>query len=538
MPPSLSSDHADLDIFWDAVVVGGGINGCGIARDLAGRGLKVLLCEKDDLAQHTSSRATKLIHGGLRYLEHYAFGLVRKALLEREVLMHSAPHITAPLRFVMPHDAAMRPAWMIRVGLFLYDHLARRRHLPGSECVDLGLHPAGESLKPRYRQGFVYSDAAVDDARLVVLNAMDAHERGATVLTRTRCHAAERGPDRWRLVLRGADGVDRSVHARALVNAAGPWAARFLADQAGQYSDRSLRLVKGSHIVVRRLYPHDHAYVFQSPDGRIIFTIPYQGDYTLIGTTDVDYTGALDDVHIDSSETQYLCEQVSRYFNQPVSPDQVVWSFAGVRPLLADAAGNPSGTTRDYQLELDRAGAPLLTVWGGKLTTYRTLSEDAGNRVRQALGRGDGPWTAGAVLPGGDLAQQVSATCAVPNRMQAYLHALRCCHPQMPSALLAAYARRYGTRTQELLNGVHAVSDLGAEIVPGLYEREAQHLIRHEWARTAEDILWRRTKLGLRLQAAGQAEAQAARLQAWLDVQQSIAERGRVPSTARSNVAA
>ena len=325
----------------DVCIVGGGINGAGIARDLAGRGCKVVLCEKDDLAAHTSSSSTKLIHGGLRYLEYYEFSLVRKALAEREVLLKSAPHIMWPLRFVMPHDPSMRPVWMIRIGLFLYDHLARREVLPPSRTVDLRAHPAGKPLKPVFSKGFVYSDGWVDDARLVVLNAIDAAERGATILTRTRCIDARRHSDHWQIRLESADGRQRELRARGLVNAAGPWAAQFLGKEAHQHGPKTLRLVKGSHIVVPRLFEHDHAYIFQNHDKRIIFAIPYEGEFTLIGTTDVEHHGPVGEARIDAAEIDYLCEQASRYFERPVTPAQVVWTYSGVRPLLDDESGTP-----------------------------------------------------------------------------------------------------------------------------------------------------------------------------------------------------
>ncbi|RYF70723.1 MAG: glycerol-3-phosphate dehydrogenase, partial [Comamonadaceae bacterium] len=347
----------------DVLVIGGGINGCGIARDLAGRGWRVVLCEKDDLASHTSSSSTKLIHGGLRYLEYYEFSLVRKALQEREVLLKSAPHIMWPLRFVMPHDPSMRPAWMIRIGLFMYDHLARREVLPGSRTVDLRKHAAGAPLKPQFKRGFVYSDGWVDDARLVLLNALDAKAHGAEVLTRTRCTSAQRAADGWAATLEGPQGP-RTVRARAVVNAAGPWAEAFLRGVAHSIkgealATKSLRLVKGSHIVVKRVFEHDHAYIFQNPDKRIIFAIPYQDDFTLIGTTDIELKG--DDpgaAKISEEEISYLCEQASRYFEKPVVPADVVWSYSGVRPLLDDASGDPSAVTRDYMLESNTAAAP------------------------------------------------------------------------------------------------------------------------------------------------------------------------------------
>ena len=344
----------------DVLVVGGGINGAGIARDLAGRGLKVVLCERDDLASHTSSSSTKLIHGGLRYLEYYEFSLVRKALAEREVLLRSAPHIMWPLRFVMPHDPSMRPVWMIRAGLFLYDHLARREVLPPSRTVDLRSHEAGVALKKIFRKGFIYSDGWVDDARLVVLNAIDAAERGAEVLPRWSCVDAQRGARDWQVELSHTSGRRRQLTARALVNAAGPWAAQFLSDQA-HGARRALRLIKGSHIVVRRLFEHDHAYIFQNPDKRIIFAIPYEDDFTLIGTTDVEHHGPVGEARIDDAEIAYLCEQASRYFERALKPEDVVWSYSGVRPLLDDESGDPSAVTRDYSLELDQTAAVSYT---------------------------------------------------------------------------------------------------------------------------------------------------------------------------------
>ncbi|MFM2406092.1 MAG: hypothetical protein RL223_3972, partial [Pseudomonadota bacterium] len=365
----------------DVLVVGGGINGAGIARDLAGRGWRVTLVEQDDLASHTSSASTKLIHGGLRYLEYREFGLVRKALQEREVLLRSAPHIMWPLRFVMPHDPAMRPAWLIRLGLFLYDHLARREVLPGSTGVDLRRHPVGAPLQPQCTRGFIYSDGWVDDARLVVLNAMDAAERGARVSTRTRCIDAQRQADHWQARLQTADGQIHTLRARALVNAAGPWAEQFLRGvarpAAGEtLATKSLRLVKGSHIVVPRCFEHDHAYIFQNPDKRIIFAIPYERDYTLIGTTDEELHGDPRGAAISPAEIDYLCTQASRYFRRPVQRSDVVWTYAGVRPLLDDASGDPSAVTRDYLLETqNQGGAPLLSVWGGKITTFRKLAE-------------------------------------------------------------------------------------------------------------------------------------------------------------------
>ena len=473
---------------FDVVVVGGGINGTGLARDLAGRGWRVLLAERDDLASHTSSASTKLVHGGLRYLETYEFSLVRKALQEREVLLRSAPHLIQPLRFVLPHAPHLRPAWMIRIGLFLYDHLARRELLPGSRGLRLAGSVYGAPLKPEFTRGFVYSDGWVDDARLVVLNAQDAKARGAEILTRCAVTQAVRAKDGWQVALSSG----RRLRARALVNAAGPWAERFLRDHTqdggGQaLPARGLRLVKGSHIVVNQRFSHDHAYIFQNADGRIIFAIPYQGRFTLIGTTDVELPEHEDPpsrASIAEDEVAYLCEQASRYLAQPVTPADVLWTYAGVRPLL-DEGGSASAVTRDYLLEGDAAGgAPLLNVWGGKLTTYRKLAEDGAAQVGEMLGDARKPWTAGATLPGGDLgAHGVDIDGFAAELQAAY-----------PRAGVRRVARSYGSRAREIL-----AAPTGAEIAPGLFESELRHLVEYEWARSAEDVLWRRTKAGLRL---------------------------------------
>jgi glycerol-3-phosphate dehydrogenase len=503
----------------DVLVVGGGINGAGIARDLAGRGAKVLLCEKDDLAQHTSSSSTKLIHGGLRYLEYYEFSLVRKALAEREVLLKSAPHVMWPLRFVMPHDPSMRPVWMIRIGLFLYDHLARREVLPGSTTIDLRRHPAGEPLKRTFTKGFVYSDGWVDDARLVVLNAIDAAEHGATVLTRWRCVDAQRSAERWRVRLQSAGGEQREVEARVLVNAAGPWAAQFLGEQVHLPRAKSLRLVKGSHIVVPRLFDHDHAYIFQNPDKRIIFAIPYESAFTLIGTTDVEHHGAIGAARIDPSEIAYLCEQASRYFERPVTPQQVVWTYSGVRPLLDDEAGDPSAVTRDYLLDLDSAQAPLLTVWGGKITTFRKLAEETADLLGGLLALGRGPWTRDAALPGGDLSASIGEARRPDTDFTRFVQALALRHPEWPAPLTHRLARAYGARIDRLLDG----GGLGPEVVRGLHEAELNYLYRDEWARSADDVLWRRSKLGLHLSAAERARVEAWCAQHWPAVDASAA---------------
>jgi len=471
----------------DLLVVGGGINGTGIARDAAGRGLSVLLCEQDDLASHTSSASTKLIHGGLRYLEGFHFALVRKALQEREVLLGAAPHLMRPLRFVMPYDAHLRPAWMIRAGLFLYDHLARRRLLAASNAVNLRGHVAGEPLLPRFRRGFIYSDGWTDDARLVVHNAIDAVNRGATVVTRTRCERLDAEGDHWIATL--LTGARRfTVRARAIANAAGPWVSEFLRDCTPVQTSRAVRLVKGSHIVIPQLFTHRFAYIFQNADRRIVFAIPYENDFTLVGTTDVDFRGPPDAVRIDAQEIGYLCEVVNRYFRRPTTPADVIWSYSGVRPLLSDESTDPSSVTRDYALELDREPAPLLSVFGGKITTYRKLAETSVDMLARVLGCTRPAWTRTAKLPGGDLPD---------GSLAAFLRIVERRYPWLPVAIRRRYAHAYGTRIERVVEHAATLEDMGEEILPGLYEREVDYLAREEFARTAEDILWRRTKIGL-----------------------------------------
>ena len=480
---------------YDLLIIGGGINGAGIARDAAGRGLSVLLCEQDDLAGHTSSASTKLIHGGLRYLEYYEFSLVHKSLQEREVLLRAAPHIIRPLSFVMPHSPSLRPAWLIRAGLFLYDHLGKRELLPGSQSVDLRTHAAGQPLKPEFTQGFMYADAWAEDARLVVLNAIDAAERGAKILPRTRCVSARRYADMWDVTLQPAgDRPPKIVHCRALVNAAGPWVMNVLRDTLGKQSQRNLRLAKGSHIIVRRLFEHDHAYLLQNPDRRILFAIPFERDFTLIGTTDVEFRGDPSAASITDAEIAYLCEMANRYFAHAISPADVIWSYSGVRPLLADDAANLSAVTRDYLLESDATSerAPLLSVFGGKITTYRRLAEDALGLLAQSLSHMKSAWTAGAPLPGGD----------IPNAdFEGFLTEFRRSTPWLPEALARRYARAYGTRVDRLLAGARSLADLGEDFGDGLFEAEINYLVDQEWAQTAEDILWRRSKLGLHVSA-------------------------------------
>ena len=521
VPVSDSSSHPPLPTTdCDVLIVGGGINGCGIARDLAGRGWRVVLCEKDDLASHTSSSSTKLIHGGLRYLEYYEFSLVRKALQEREVLLKSAPHIMWPLRFVMPHDPSMRPAWMIRIGLFMYDHLAKREVLPGSRSVDLRKHAAGKPLKNQYKRGFIYSDGWVDDARLVLLNALDAKARGAEVLTRTRCTHARRDADGWTATLESPQGI-RTVRARAVVNAAGPWAESFLRGVAQSakgesLATKSLRLVKGSHIIVPRLFEHDHAYIFQNPDKRIIFAIPYQDEFTLIGTTDIELNG--DDpgaARIAQEEIDYLCTQASRYFEKPIVPADVVWTYSGVRPLLDDASGDPSAVTRDYMLESNTTAAPLLSVWGGKITTFRKLAEDAADEVGKMLGQSNAQrpaWTDGAFLAGGDLSAWIGAPKRPDDDFERFVSAVQAKYPWLYGKLTRRLARAYGARVSELLGDAKSLADLGPAVAPDLHERELRFLQTHEWAVSSDDVLWRRSKLGLHY-----TPAEREQVAAWLE---------------------
>ncbi|QDH35728.1 glycerol-3-phosphate dehydrogenase [Porphyrobacter sp. YT40] len=489
-----------MSTMFDLAVIGGGVNGAGIARDAAGRGARVLLLERGDLAEGTSSNSTKLIHGGLRYLEHYEFGLVREALTEREVLWGIAPHIIWPLRFILPHRRGLRPRWLLRLGLFLYDHLGGRKYLPSATSIDLVAHPAGAPLKPEFTRAFAYSDGWVDDARLVVLNARDAADRGGEVRTRCEVTALTREADHWRIEAGG-----ETFHARAVVNAAGPRVLDLLG-RAGEPSAQRMRLVRGSHIVVRKLFDHDFAYFFQLPDGRIFFAIPYESDFTLIGTTDVDHSGSLDEVRASPEEIAYLCEGASEYFRQPVTPADVVWTYSGVRPLIDDGSGKPEAATRGYSFELDvgaDGNAPLLSVFGGKITTYRELSTEAVEKLAPFLPVLQGAdWTGSAPLPGGDfgrfdapaLARDLMARYAFLNDHDA-----------------ARLVRLYGTRARSILAAASTAADLGEDFGHGLTAAEVDHLVAHEWARTPEDILWRRTKLGLRF-----TPEQTARLKTYL----------------------
>jgi glycerol-3-phosphate dehydrogenase len=490
---------------YDIAIIGGGINGCGIARDAAGRGYSVLLCEQGDFASGTSCVSTKLIHGGLRYLEFFEFRLVRKALMEREVLWAMAPHIIWPLRFILPHHKGLRPAWLLRLGLFIYDHLGGRKLLPGTRTVNLSADPAGKPLRPGFSKAFEYSDCWVDDARLVVLNARDATDRGAVLKTRTRITSARRGGGIWTITMRdGETGATQDTKARLLVNAAGPWVDKVLDNALGQKAAHNVRLVKGSHIVVRALFDHDKAYIFQNADGRIIFAIPYERDFTLIGTTDEDFDGDPCTVAISEEETDYLCAAASEYFSQAVGREDIVWTYSGVRPLFDDGASKAQEVTREYVVKADgdAQSGPLINIFGGKITTYRRLAEAAVNMADDMLGKHGPNWTTGATLPGGDFAIDSFA---------AEVEALRQSCPVLEDDHARRLVRAYGTRARRIAAGVTDKSHWGESFGADLTEREVRYLIDEEWARTAEDVLWRRSKLGLRF-----SDAEAVRLDAWI----------------------
>ncbi len=483
----------------DLLVIGGGINGAGIARDAAGRGLSVLLVEKDDLGAHTSSASSKLIHGGLRYLEQYEFRLVAESLSEREVLLRIAAHLVRPMRFIMPHMPQLRPRWVIRAGLFLYDRLGRRTRLPGSHAVRLDRPPYSSGLKPEYRHGFIYSDCCVDDARLVVANARDAVARGARVATRTECLDAKRDGAAWRVRLRGGQG-EREVTARAIVNAAGPWVKAVLNERLRQPSADNVRLVRGSHIVLPQLYAGDHAFILQNDDRRVVFMIPYGEGHTLVGTTDVPHEGDPSRPEASAAEVAYLCRAASRYLENPVDASDVVWQYAGVRPLYDDGTVNPSAVTRDYVLRLDtdQERAPVLSVFGGKITTYRRLAEHALEKLAPWFRRlGMGPsWTADAALPG----------ATIPRGDRAYFEQhLAQRYPRQPRPLLHALAGRHGALAYDVLGNAATVAELGESFGAELYAREIDYLVEHEWAMSAEDVLWRRTKAGLHMTPAQRA---------------------------------
>lgn len=490
---------------YDLVVIGGGINGAGIARDAAGRGLKVLLCEKDDLAQHTSSASTKLVHGGLRYLEHYDFMLVRHALIEREVLLRSAPHIIWPLRFILPHHKALRPRWLIRLGLFLYDNLGGRKLLPSSYGVDLTSHVSGGALKDVYSNGFEYSDCWVQDARLVTLTVMDAAERGCEVMVRTECTDIIRGEGQWTVKLQNhLSGEADSVTAKAIINASGPWVEKTIDLDEAHDSKHGVRLVKGSHVVVPKLFDHPYTYIFQNADNRVLFAVPYENEFTLLGTTDVEIVSEPGTEQIEQSEIEYICSNASEYFKQAVSADQVVWTYTGVRPLYDDASDNASKVTRDYKLDLDvRKGAPILSVYGGKITTFRKLAEQAVDMMLPELKVTAPAWTAAEPLPGGDIANA---------DYESFVKKMELQYPWLESSLLNDYCRNYGTRIDELLGDARTMEQLGHHFGGPLYQVEVDYLIAHEWARSAEDILWRRSKKGLHTP-----KGTEQRLQQWIE---------------------
>jgi len=513
--PQADADKRMVDLF----VIGGGINGCGIARDAAGRGLSVALAEMNDLASATSSASTKLFHGGLRYLEYFEVRLVHEALVERETLLRAMPHISWPMRFVLPYHRDMRfegqtptsrilsvampwmrgrrPAWLIRLGLFLYDNLGGRQILPGTATVDLRTDPAGKPLQPRFERAFEYSDCWVQDSRLVVLNARDAESRGARIMTRARVISAERGADAWTLTVAHADGRSETVRARAVVNAGGPWVADVLRNTLHQTSSEGVRLVRGSHIVTRRLFDHDKCYFFQGEDGRIIFAIPYEGDFTLIGTTDQDHHGDPANPVCTDAEADYLCAFASKYFARPVTRADVVWTYSGVRPLYNDGAKSATAATRDYVLSLDTRAAPLLSVFGGKITTYRRLAESAMAKLATVFPDLPGNWTAGIALPGGDFPVDGAP---------ALIAGLKARYPFLTDFWATRLVRTYGTEAGLILGAAQSPADLGRDFGATLTEAEVRWLMTKEYARTADDVLWRRTKLGLRLTPAEQTE--------------------------------
>jgi len=493
------------DRVFDIFVIGGGVNGCGIARDAQGRGFSVFLAEMNDLGGGTSSWSTKLIHGGLRYLEHYEFRLVRESLAEREVLLRAAPHIIRPLRFILPHHGGLRPAWLLRVGLFLYDNLGGRKLLPPTRSLDLAKDPAGKPLKPLFKRGFEYSDASVDDTRLVVLNARDAALRGAEIRTGAKVTRARREGGLWHVTVEDrATGRPEEVAARLLVNAGGPWVDGILATIGGAPARRNVRLVQGSHVVVLRKYEDPRAFIFQNADNRIIFAIPFHDEWTLIGTTDRDYSGDPADVRITEEETDYLCRSASEYFAEPVRPQDVVWSYSGVRPLYDDGASKAQEATRDYVLRTEGApGEPaLVNIFGGKLTTYRRLSESVLERIEGTLGKRRPAWTAAAALPGGGFA---------PDQFEAEAKRFRAAFPFLSETHARRLFSLYGSEAPSMLADAKSLADLGRPFGGELYESEVAWLMAKEWARNAEDVLWRRTKLGLKLSA-----QEAAALDAWM----------------------
>lgn len=488
----------------DLLIIGGGINGAGIARDAAGRGLTVTLCEKDDLASHTSSASTKLVHGGLRYLEHYEFRLVRESLIERETLLKMAPHIIWPMRFALPYDEGLRPAWLLRLGLFLYDHIGGRKLLPPTKRTSLAKPPHTGLLQDRLKFAFEYSDCWVEDARLVVLNAMDAEKHGAEILIRTECISLKREKDHWVAILRDSDGQTRELTAKAIVNAAGTWVDDILSTALPGRNKKNVRPVKGSHIVVKRLYGGDHCYIFQNRDNRIIFSIPYEKEYTLIGTTDVQYDGDRNNVVISEKEIQYLCNAANEYFKTPITKDQIVWTYSGIRPLYDDQSENNSTVTRDYVFDVNAPEdeAPLLSIFGGKITTYRKLAEHALERLSEYIDIRGKPWTKHVSLPGGDIPDADFDRFVLDTKAK---------YSWAPDALIESLARRYGTRLHQIIGQATSTEALGVYFGHEFYQAEAEYLQQFEYAKTPEDILWRRTKLGLRM-----SQEQQNRLSDWL----------------------
>jgi glycerol-3-phosphate dehydrogenase len=475
---------------YDFFIIGGGVNGCGIARDAAGRGHSVFLAEQNDLASGTSSASTKLIHGGLRYLEHYEFRLVREALIEREVLLQSAPHIIWPLRFVLPHHDGLRPRWMIRLGLFMYDHLGGRKILPATRSVNLATDEIGKPLKDEFTRGYEYSDCWVEDARLVALNARDAANRGAVIRTRTKVVSARREGGEWVVDVDGG-GKKETIRAKAVINSAGPWVSQVLGQVIGKNAPDKIRMVKGSHLVVEKLYDHDRCYIFQNADGRICFAIPYEQNFTLIGTTDEDHKGDPGKPQISDAETDYLLAAVSEYFKKPVTRAQVKWSYSGIRPLYDDGASKAQEATRDYVLKVDRPDgqAPLLSVFGGKITTARKLAESVMDEMKPFFPAMKGAWTAGGKLPGGDIAHD-----QVENRIVE----LQKKYSFLKPANVRRLFRAYGTEVEKILGDARFATDLGTFYGP-VTDKEIEHLQKNEWVQSADDLLWRRSKLGLHM---------------------------------------
>ncbi|WP_293267369.1 glycerol-3-phosphate dehydrogenase [Neptunomonas sp.] len=482
---------------YDLLIIGGGINGAGIAADASGRGLNVMLCEMNDLASATSSSSSKLIHGGLRYLEHYEFRLVKEALTEREILLKKAPHIIWPMRFLLPHQPHLRPAWMIRAGLFLYDHLATRTTLGPSKGIEFNVN---SPLVSEISNGFEYSDGWVDDARLVILNAMAAHDAGASIKTRTQCINAKRYADHWVVTLQNTlNGEIQTIATKALVNASGPWVTDLLSNviqlmSVPSSSQKKIRLVKGSHIVVPRIYKGPEAFILQNKDDRIIFVIPYENKYSLIGTTDVEYEGDPSAVSISKEEIDYLITVTNEHFKAQISSNDITWCYSGVRPLLDDdESDSAQAVSRDYSFEIDTADskAPLLSVFGGKITTYRKLAEAAVDKLGEYYSDVGAAWTENTPIPGGDFKDHASLSNDLGKR-----------YPWLPSELRARYVRTYGTLSYTLINDASSLKCLGENFGAGLYSAEINYLLTYEWALTSEDILWRRTKLGLRLSEA------------------------------------